>query len=305
MKKSIVLLLFAALTISSLAQKIEIEKFPDTHEASKPAEKYWKLKGITGINASQTQLVNWSAGGESQIAGNIYLNGGLTYHKDKHYWENLLNADYGMLWRKEDGFRKNSDKLEFSTNYGYQIADHWYVSALADLKTQFDKGFNYPNDSVYISKFFAPAYMKVSAGVQYRIEKEKVNFALLLAPVAGRFTFVCDSTLSSQAAFGVDSGKVFRAQIGSYVKARVSADLAKGLNLTSALDLYAPYQKDFTVYVDWEVLLSYQIAKVFTITLSTDLIWNKDVLFFEEGSTEGKPKLQFKEVLGVGVAYAF
>lgn len=34
----------------------------------------WVLKGVTGLNMSQTAMSNWSAGGENSIAGNAYLN---------------------------------------------------------------------------------------------------------------------------------------------------------------------------------------------------------------------------------------
>ena len=30
----------------------------------------WVLKGVTGLNMSQTAMANWSAGGENSIAGN-------------------------------------------------------------------------------------------------------------------------------------------------------------------------------------------------------------------------------------------
>ena len=41
----------------------------------------WVLKGITGINMSQTAVSNWSAGGENSFAGNAYLNGSLTHKR--------------------------------------------------------------------------------------------------------------------------------------------------------------------------------------------------------------------------------
>ena len=33
----------------------------------------WVLKGVTGLNMSQTAMANWSAGGENSIAGNAYF----------------------------------------------------------------------------------------------------------------------------------------------------------------------------------------------------------------------------------------
>lgn len=39
---------------------------------------------------------------------------------------------------------------------------------MADLNTQFYKGYNYPDKSHYISKFFAPAYSNISLGMDFR-----------------------------------------------------------------------------------------------------------------------------------------
>lgn len=76
----------------------------------------WVLKGITGINMSQTAVSNWSAGGENSLAGNAYLNGSLT-HKSGHWlWINNLGLDYGLTKTKSLGVQKTSDKIAFSTD---------------------------------------------------------------------------------------------------------------------------------------------------------------------------------------------
>ena len=38
----------------------------------------WVLKGVTGINRSQTAMTNWSAGGENALSVRILLPGMLT-----------------------------------------------------------------------------------------------------------------------------------------------------------------------------------------------------------------------------------
>lgn len=116
----------------------------------------WVLKGITGINMSQTAVSNWSAGGENSFAGNAYLNGSLTHKSGNWLWISNLGLDYGLTKTKSQGVQKTSDKIAFSTQLGYQASEKWYYTAMADLNTQFYKGYNYPDKSHYISKFFAP-----------------------------------------------------------------------------------------------------------------------------------------------------
>ena len=50
--------------------------------------KTWTFKGVTGLNASQTALVNWSAGGNNTVAINGFLNFNANYKKDKYFWNN-------------------------------------------------------------------------------------------------------------------------------------------------------------------------------------------------------------------------
>ena len=60
----------------------------------------WVLKGITGINMSQTAVSNWSAGGENSFAGNAYLNGSLTHKSGNWLWISNLGLDYGLTKTK-------------------------------------------------------------------------------------------------------------------------------------------------------------------------------------------------------------
>lgn len=71
----------------------------------------WVLKGVTGINMSQTAMTNWSAGGENSIAGNAYLNGSLTHKSGNWLWVTNLVLDYGLSKTKSQGMRKSSDKI--------------------------------------------------------------------------------------------------------------------------------------------------------------------------------------------------
>ena len=63
----------------------------------------WVLKGVTGINMSQTAMTNWSAGGENSIAGNAYLNGSLTHKSGNWLWVTNLVLDYGLSKTKSQG----------------------------------------------------------------------------------------------------------------------------------------------------------------------------------------------------------
>lgn len=263
----------------------------------------WVLKGITGINMSQTAVSNWSAGGENSLAGNAYLNGSLT-HKSGHWlWINNLGLDYGLTKTKSLGVQKTSDKIAFSTQLGYKASEKWFYTAMADLNTQFYKGYNYPDKSHYISKFFAPAYSNVSLGMDFR---PKSNYSLYLSPLAGKLTFVEDDYLADEGAFGVDPGDHFKAELGAYIKAKAEQKIMENVDLITSVDFFTPYDKQFgNVDVNWDVLINMKINKYLSATLNTTLKYDNDVKTINDDGEKRGAKVQFKEVLGIGVAYNF
>jgi len=263
----------------------------------------WDLKGVTGINLSQTTLTNWSAGGENSMAGNAYLNGILKRKSGNWLWQNTLILEYGLSKMESQGNRKTNDNIDFSTQLGYSTNNKMFYTAMGSFKTQFYKGYNYPNKENYISNFMAPAYSNVSLGLEYR---PKANYSIYYSPASAKMTMVMDDSLSNEGAFGVDKGDKFRMEVGSYLKARAEQKLMENVELISTLDLFTAYDKSFgNVDVNWDVLISMKINKYLSATLNTTLKYDDDVKSVNEnGQTKG-PKVQFKEILGVGLAYNF
>lgn len=263
----------------------------------------WVLSGVTGINISQTALSNWSAGGENSLAGNAYLNGALLRKSGNWLWQNTLVMEYGMSNTKSNGTQKTNDNLNFTTQLGYTTNNIWFYSLMGDLKTQFYEGYKYPDKTNYISKFFAPAYSNISLGIDYR---PKANYSLYFSPVAAKLTFVNDDYLSDLGSFGVDPGDKFKAEFGAYFKARMEQTIMENVNLVTSVDFFTPYSSEFgNVDVNWDVMISMKINKYLSATLNTTLKYDNDVkTITDDGEIKGA-KVQFKEVLGVGIAYNF
>ena len=272
--------------------------------ASAPKDtSYWKLSGITGINFSQTALVNWAAGGENSVATNLYLNGSLNYAKDKWAWDNALALEYGVIYSDEYDWRKNSDKISFTSKLGYQINKKFYYSLLADYNTQFAKGYNYPNVDQYLSKLMAPGYSNIALGVDY---KPNDSYSVFFSPVTARFLFVLDDSLSNAGAYGIEKGDKMRLEAGSLLKASMKKTVMKNVDVISKLDAFTPYNDAFgNIDVNWEILASFKINEVLTATLNTTLrYYDREHYINSDGLNEG-PKLQFKEIFGLGIAYRF
>lgn len=293
MKRIYIVMLFAALATITYAQT----------DDKGYQEGAWVLKGVTGLNMSQTAMANWSAGGENSIAGNAYLNASLTHKKGNWLWVTNMVLDYGLSKTKSQGMRKSSDKIGLSTQLGYSTDNVWFYTLMGDLNTQFAKGYDYLDKEHQISNFFAPAYSNIALGMEWR---PKSNYSLLLSPVSTKMTFVTDDYLSDLGAFGVDPGDHFKIEGGAFVKARAELPVMENVNLITTADFFTPYSKDFgNIDVNWDVLISMKINKVLSATINTTLKYDNDVKTFDDNGVKKGAKVQFKEVLGIGLAYNF
>src|SRR4030042_694753 len=268
---------------------------------------YWKAGGTVTFAFSQVGLTNWAAGGENSVSGNARSNLFLNYNREKASWENFLGTAYGLMQQGDDVLKKTDDKLEFFSKFGYLAVNKWYYTVLAGFNTQFTNGYNYPYDSVPISRFMAPAYFNLSVGMDY---KPSSHFNLYIAPVSGKVTIVNDDSLSAKGAFGVDPGKNSTYEFGGYLKAMYTKDVLENVNLLTKIDLFSNYIEDPQfIDVSWEVTLTMSVNKWMTANIHTHLIFDEDIKFPEYDDTgalvDEKSKVQFKEVLGVGISFKF
>lgn len=286
------LLLF---TITSIAQ---------TPDSLKP----WKTGGLLGLNFTQSSYTNWSSGGQNSVSGTIMVGYFTKYKTDQQVFDSKIDLAYGRVQVGPEN-RKSEDKIDLSAKYGiHAFGKKWFYSGLVAFKSQFDNGYDYPNDSAITSRFLAPGYLNYGIGLDY---KPKDYFSVFIAPLSGKTTIVNDTRLSSAGAFGVDSGKTYRHEFGGSLNLEFSKELGKNVKLTSSLKLFSNYlHNPENVDVNWETLLALKVNKYISATLSTELIYDDDTHIAYDGDGDGVkesngPMTQFKEVLGIGFSYKF
>ena len=270
-------------------------------------EEGWSHNGLAGFNLSQTAFTNWSAGGENTVADNIYFNGSLNYKKDKLSWTNDLSANYGQNFTDNTGWRKSIDNLNFASKLGHQITETVYYAALLDFKSQLADGYKYTDDDkTLVSKFLTPSYLNLSVGIDY---KPNSHIAVYYSPVAGKLTMVTDTLLSE--AYGIDAGKKVKPQLGSIFKVNVDYTFFEDkVTLKSVLDLFTAYDDTFgKVDVNWDVLIGYNLTKLLTLTFQSTLKYDDDIKTYSVDDAGKKiehgAKVQFKEMVGLGISYKF
>ncbi|MDR0660580.1 MAG: DUF3078 domain-containing protein [Prevotellaceae bacterium] len=270
---------------------------------------YWKLSGSAAINMTQSSYSNWAVGGQNSIAG--VLSGGLVlnYKKNKWTWNNTLDAAYGLMIQDESGRSKTDDKIEIASKLGLKAAKKWSYTVLVQFKTQFDKGYkSYPVEDAdkgsYTSRFMAPGYLTTSLGMNYN---PNADFSLFLSPITMRTTFVQDKMLSDVGSYGVDPGKKSLVEYGAFVKATYQKKMVEDrILLKSKLELFTNWAENpENIDVNFELNIDFKVTKWLSARLYGQMIYYDDVRIPDDNGVLKGPRLQVKQVLGIGLSYIF
>jgi len=274
----------------------------------------WKMGGVTGLNFGQTYLSNWQGGGNNAVNGTALLSLYANYAKDKWTWDNTFDAAYGqtLIGKLDDGakFQKTDDRLEINSKLGRKtplLNTFW--AAMATFRTQWDVGRDYGvNPSPIISDPFAPAYILIGTGIDY---KPSPAFSAYLSPVTAKITIVDNQRLANAGAFGVDPGENIRYEVGGFLKVQYKKDIMENVNFATKADFFANYLENVgNIDVNWETLIAMKINKWLSASLSTHLIYDDDIKVAldrdDDGVNEGSgARVQFKEVFTLGLQYQF
>jgi len=309
-RKVLISILLAILTITVNAQVTDAEN--QLKEIKTDSLSGWKKGLALGINANQTSLTNWAAGGQSSFALNTVFTGFYSYKSPKTAWDNSIDLGYGFLSQEGVKYtKKTDDKIDLMSKFGREAFKNFYYALLLNFKTQFTTGYKYPTDStrLKISSFFAPAYLVGALGMDY---KPNTHLSVFAAPLTGKLTFVTDTMLSNAGAFGVKKGETLREEIGGYIrvvytKNDFKAEWLKNLTFTTKLDLFSNYlDNPQNIVVNWETLVIMKVNKYINVNLATQLIYDDKVKISKDTNNDGVidssgPRVQFKEIFGVGI----
>lgn len=259
--------------------------------------------GIYNLNVAQSALNNWAAGGDNfSLALTSYLNLFSFYKKDRHSFDNTLDFAFGFVNTTTLGSRKNDDRLDLLSKYGYALDSTWNISVLANFRTQLANGYTYTeNTKIFSSAFLSPAYALTSIGFDY---KPGPSFSFFISPATARWVIVKDDSLAAKGAYGVDPGQHSKFEVGAFASANYIKTISKSLQYRGRLDLFSNYKHNpQNVDVYMTSVLSVSISKVLTASWNLDLIYDDDVRLFGKNGTS--PALQIKSLVGAGLQLKF
>jgi hypothetical protein len=307
----IAILFFAT---NSFSQIVRTEKIDTTSN--------WKKENKVGLDFTQISFVNWSAGGNNSVSGLAKGNFIRNYSRNKMKWNSELVLRYGINKQEAQDLRKTDDQINLNSTIGYRkdTINNWFYGAKFSFLTQFANGYSYPNVSKAISKPFAPAYIFLGIGAEYT--RKDIGLTVYLSPITNKTTLVLDRRLSNEGAFGVDeaiydetgtqiikNGKRHRTELGALVSSQYKRKIMTNINLDTRAALYTDYLKDFgNIDIDWQISIEMIVNKYVRATIGTHLLYDNDIKNKREVNgvqiTEG-PRVQLKQILGIGVAYSF
>lgn len=285
---------------------------------------FWKRKNKLGISMNEVAFVNWSAGGNNSVSALADVKFERNYKFRYIQWDNYIDLRYGLNLQENQKLRKTEDVIRLSSTFGFRrdTISNWFYSVKANFNTQFSNGYKYPDRSRPISRFMAPGYSFLGAGTSYIAPDQKFN--LYISPVTQKTTFVLDQDLADKGAFGVEKalrdtdGNIIRQgeniflEFGILISNSWEALLYENVGIKHRLSLYSDYLRRFgNIDVDWELNVEFRINEYIATNIGTQLIYDDDILFNEQKDDNGnitdagEPKLQFRQLLGVGVSYIF
>ena len=285
---------------------------------------FWTKTNRATINLNEVAFVNWNAGGNNSVSGIMSLHSERNYKFRYVQWNNSLDFRYGLNAQEGQTIRKTDDQIRLSSTFGHRkdTISKWYSSGKMNFNTQLSNGYKYPDRTTPISRLMAPGYLFLGVGTSYIDDAKKLN--IYLSPLTQKATFVLDQDLADRGAFGVrkatydalgnkitDGEKVFM-ELGILVTNTYERTVAENVLVKSNLSLYTDYLASFgNIDVDWFLDIHLKVNKFISSNIGMHFIYDDDILFDrvvnDLGFVEqnGRPKLQFKQLLGFGVVYAF
>jgi len=265
--------------------------------------KVWKTGGVLSLNVAQGSLSNWAAGGEDfSLALNSLVSLYGFYKKGKHSWDNTFDFNLGYVKTSSLGARKNDDRFDLLSKYGYALSPKLNLAGLFNFRSQIFKGYTYPEGvRTYSSNFLAPAYILLGIGLDWKPAKD---LSIFISPATARWVIVKDTILANQGLYGVTPGEKSNLEFGAFASITYLKAFNKVLTYKGRLDLFSNYRRNpQNVDLYMTNLLNAKISKVLSVTWGLDFIYDDDVRLF--GKNRDAAALQVKSVVGIGLLLRF
>lgn len=261
---------------------------------------FWTFGGVGALQFTQNFISkNWYKGGESSNAmlSNIKFTANFD-DKQRIEFENSLEIKLGFMTTPSDTVHKyktNSDLFRIYSKLGYKAFDRWYYAATVEFTTQFFSNYK-TNTNIKQVGFFSPATLKAGVGLDYKLNKKKINLSVMLSPFAYNYVYIADPDVDPTA-FGIKEGKHILHEFGSTFQTTMKWEVIPSIIWESRLSYFTNYKK---VQAEWENTINFVLNRY----LSTQVFFHAR---FDDGvkPLDDHSYFQFKELLSFGLNYVW
>lgn len=186
-----------------------------TPEVAPPKPVYWNKNASTQFGFSQLKLNNWAGGGVNNVTLNASFVGNANYAKNKTFWNNQLQGNYGFIYQEDKPFvQKNVDRFQFTSSYGHRKSDKLNITTNFILISQFTNTYNYNYPAniagesptakewrkarTIRSGLFSPATVTLGSGIDWIPNPKNRWIVINIQPLTGGFTLVGNDELRRQ-----------------------------------------------------------------------------------------------------------
>ena len=157
----------------------------DAFKVLKP--NFWKKSAAASAQFSQHGISdNWYQGGESTNALLAEMKLVANYDdRQKVQFDNSLEMKLGFITAPSDTvhtWKTNADLFRLNSKLGVRAIKNLYYTVASELSTQFFPNYT-TNTNNLISSFLSPLQFKLSVGMDYKVNKNKINIKFLFVAI--------------------------------------------------------------------------------------------------------------------------
>lgn len=295
----------AKLTVEEF-QEAPLDTMKNIVPEIKPTHVNWLHTFDASLQFSQAYISpNWYQGGNS----NLNMIGSALYSVKLNpkfnpniIFETSVGYKLGVNNAPDDSIHKyniSEDLFQVNSKFGYKAAQRWYYSINVLFKTQLLNNYKKNSDEM-IAAFLSPGELNVGVGMTYSYEnpRKTVQFNASLAPLSYNLKTCTNPNLNPEA-FGIDSGKTSKSEIGSSVELTFKWQLTYNITYFTRLFAFTDYEY---LQGDWEHTIDFSINRFMSARVYAHLRYDSQA---PEVADTSWRRFMFKEVLSIGFAYKF
>ena len=261
---------------------------------------WWVTTGNSSLQFTQNSISNnWYQGGESSISALIGLNIYAKYNNQEGIeWENSLEVNTNFASAPSDtchNYLVTSDQLRLYSKLGIKAVSKWYYTISTELKTQLFNKYE-SNNMERKAAFLAPLDWSTSIGMDYKIEKEKYNLSIFLAPFTHSMRYVGGHKVN-EVNYGLKEGQSVQHDFGSKVQLNFAWTIIPDIKVTSRVDYLTIYR---WIRAEWETKVDFILTKFLTAKLYILARYDDSA-----APVHGDNYLQAMETFGLGFGYSW